>query len=311
MSHTVLPLDHQLGRRRAHLDCRLADRVRDAPRWERFNGGFDMIESQCRPATVFGRVTPAAPRGRRRLAVAAGLALLAGCATAPPRRHPAFDARVAAGLRIGVVTPDVELTAISAGGRAELDGAWSEQGRKAVADAVAEQLRTRGFEVRMLEAPPGPEQPLGEARLLYRAVHASIHQATRANAFPAKVARFEYSLGSVADIADAAGVQTLAFVFARGAYPTAGRAVAMLLGAAAVAGLGAVGAVTGPMIIPVSRPVGNFVSVAIVDRSGDVLWFDVEPLHGYDLRNVDHAAEAVGSVMRDLPGGRTEGGWPQ
>jgi hypothetical protein len=48
--------------------------------------------------------------------------------------------------------------------------------------------------------------------------------------------------------------------------------------------------------------------VAIVDPSGDVLWFDTKPLQGRYLPYGESAAEVVESVLRDLPGGKVEAG---
>jgi hypothetical protein len=211
--------------------------------------------------------------------IAVAAALLAACTTTTEsgaRARTDFRSRLPSIRSAALLTLDVKEYEVSAGGVAELKEDWSSAAQRAIHDALTAELRARQIELRQVEPEPDTAEEIEDLRALTEAVNASIR-------FPN--AKFDYSLGPVNALADRYNVDALVFVWARARLPTGGRkVVAALLGSGAGAEVGQV-------------------AISIVDRSGEVLWFDHRALVGSrgDLQQVETAAELMRAIVSDLP----------
>lgn len=234
-----------------------------------------------------------APDRLRRNAVA--LALLAlgasGCFGFGEQKHyrarANFEKTARAVRSVGLVTPVVKVYEYTAGGQLVLKDEWSTQGRKSVGDAVHRALIEKGWRVKRIE-PAGPtKDELEEARLLYGDVGPSIVRATYVvPIFPEKLTNFDYSIGPMHRVMDQAGVDLLVLAYAHDEISSGGRKVVNTLNA--IFGTGDTGG-------------DSFLNVALIDRNGKVLWFDVEMAHGtFDLRDPASADEFVHRIFDRL-----------
>lgn len=211
--------------------------------------------------------------------VFAGAAMLAACThttASAARARPDFATRLPSIRSAALLTLDVKEYEVSAGGVPELKEDWSSAAQRAVHDALTAELRARQIELRRVEPEPDTAEEIEDLRALTEAVNASIR-------FPN--ARFDYSLGPVNALADRYKVDALVFVWARARLPTGGRkVVAALLGSGAGAEVGQI-------------------AISIVDRTGEVLWFDHRALVGAsgDLQHPGTTAELMHAIVGDLP----------
>ena len=195
------------------------------------------------------------------------LALLVGCTSttqSAARARPDLDVRLPQIRSAALVALDVKEYEVSAGGITELD----------LVHAGSE-LRARQIELRPVDLEPETKDEIEDLRALSEAINASMN-------FPN--AAFDYSLGPVKALVDRYKVDALVFVWGRSQVPTSGQKVL-----SAFYGRG--GAEVGGM------------AMTIVDRSGDLVWFNRRALVGAnaDLRRAEIAAELVRAVVRDLP----------
>lgn len=220
----------------------------------------------------------------RALALALAVALPTAGAAAPKHRvHPEYDARMAAVRTVGLVPPEVSCYELTANGSVVPRPDWTDAVRANVAAALEGTLRARNLAVRRVApAAPAAKEELREVQRLYEAVGGAIVQATYANSFPWKLSRFEYTLGDLGPLAAAEGVDALVFTYGVGTNSSGGRIAAeLLLGATARA---------------VDR-----LFVAIVDRTGAVLWFAHDFSTTSDLRDPASARRVVELVTNLLP----------
>jgi hypothetical protein len=206
------------------------------------------------------------------------------------RARADFEKTARAARTVGLVTPVVRVFEYTAGGQTVLKDEWSTQGRKAIGDALRRALAEKGWKVKLVE-PAGPtKDDLEEARLLYGDVGPSITRATYGNygyaAFPEKVRNFDYSVGPLNRVMDQAGVDLLVLAYGYDEVSSSGRAVVNTLNA--ILGTGSTGG-------------DSFLNVALIDRNGKVLWFDVEMARGaYDLRDPASADSFVRVILDRL-----------
>jgi hypothetical protein len=206
------------------------------------------------------------------------LPLLAGCThttESAARARSDVGSRLPAIRTAALVALDVKEYEVSAGGVAELKEDWSVAAQKAIQDALTSELRARQIDLRRVEPEPDTTEEIDDLRALSEAINASMR-------FPNS--SFDYSLGPVSGLVDRFGVDALVFVWARARLPTGGRKfVAALYGSG-------------------GAEVGQ-VAIIIVDRSGDVLWYDHRALVGAraDLRSAETAGELMRVIVGDLP----------
>jgi hypothetical protein len=101
------------------------------------------------------------------------------------------------------------------------------------------------------------------------------------------MARFEYSLGDLQSLFSAEGVDALVFAYGFGNISSGGRATLQVLGAL----LG------GGYSVGVDR-----LFLALVDRTGAVLWFDTESSTSSNLRDPASTGSFVSKMASHLPG---------
>jgi hypothetical protein len=182
-----------------------------------------------------------------------GLCLFAcGATSRGARQSPSFASRISGIHTASLLAPEVNAFEISAGGVTERKEEWTNAARENVTNALIFNFQQLGITV----------QPLGEAdpaeveqvRALSQAVIDSVMHYGYDGQFPYKQQHFEYSLGSLSSLLDKASADALVVAWAQGYVPSAGREVLNLL-------------VGGP-------PQQAHFAVAVVDRSGEVIWFN-------------------------------------
>jgi hypothetical protein len=190
---------------------------------------------------------------------------------------------------VGLVTPAVKIYELDAGGMRVLRDAWSEQGRENVTAALREALRGKGFAVKGVEATPQTREELDEVRLLYEAVGQGILDSRGIYYWSKGWYDFEYTVGPVDRLLARYGVDALALTYASDEISTGGRKAT-----AAIAGLFGVQL----------RGGYSWASVAIVNRTGKVLWFrDAGGEAAYDLRDAESARALVDHLITPMPVG--------
>lgn len=224
-------------------------------------------------------------------------ALARGEEPPPYRTHPECAARLATVKSVGVTAPVTKLFELTAGNSRVFRQDWSDRAAENIAAALEASLQARGLSTRRLAAPdaagaapaaaPAASTELTEVTQLFDAVSDAILQATYANRFPEKVARFEYSVGDVEKLLAAEGVDALVFAYAFGNISSGGRKAIQALSAV----LG------GGVTYGIDR-----LFLAVVDRTGTVVWFDTHGSSGHDLRDPGSAAQFVQALTAELPG---------
>lgn len=202
------------------------------------------------------------------------------------RAHPEYMTQMASVKTVGVLHPKMRVFELTAGGGREFKPDLSEQSAQVVGDAVAAALGQRGLSVKHLELMPQMGEELRDIVLLYEAVHDAIVQATYANEFPRKMARFEYSLGDLQSVLDQCGVDAVVFTYGSANVSSGGRRVVQVLGA-----------LFGPgYSVGIDR-----IQLAMVDRSGAVVWFAARASTSHELRDPQSAESFVRGMTMHLP----------
>ena len=203
------------------------------------------------------------------------------------RARPEFAKTAGAARTVGLVSPVVRVYELTAGGQTVLKDEWSSQGRKAVTESLQRALAQKGWKVKMVESAGAIKEELEEMRLLYGDVGPSIVGATYVYpVFPEKYQNFDYSVGPVQRIVERAGVDLLILAYGYDEISSGGRSVVNAFNA--VFGTGSTGG-------------DSFLNVALIDRHGKVLWFDVEMARGaFDLRDPQSADGFVRRILDRL-----------
>ena len=211
----------------------------------------------------------------------------------PYRAHPDLDRRVRTVRVLSALPPDIKIYELTAGGVHDLRDDWSAAGRDAVFKSLTEVFHERGITVRPLTVDNTLRAPVEDVTVLYRAVSSSIVEHTYKNPpFPTKLENFDYSVGPVDSLLQRNQADAVLIVYGVDQISTAGRK--------ALRGVGLVlGAVTGQ---PVMRSGITALNIALVDRSGAVLWYKIAGDDGgYDLRDPQSAKAFVQRLVADFP----------
>jgi hypothetical protein len=240
--------------------------------------------------------------GWRSVLLASVLVFTTGCVATPDwyrkyqqpyRAHPDL-ARRAQGLKVlGLLPPHIKIYELSAGGDTELRDDWSALGRETVASALTEAFKDRGVALKPLSVDKDAQEPLEDLTTLYRAVSYSIVEHTYKHPpFQTKLEKFDYSVGPVDDVVRKQQADAFVIVYGIDQISTAGRK--------ALRGVGLVlGSVTGQ---PVLSQGTTALNIALVDRSGTVLWYKIAGDDGgYDLRDGKSAKAFVRRLVGDFP----------
>lgn len=220
--------------------------------------------------------------------------LMVGCAPKAYRKTPRFDEFCGGIVAYGLVAPDVEICEITTGGVREIRDDWCDLGEQNVQEALNAALKARGVPFTNVEIDDNTRAEIEDVRALYRAVSQSIRIHTYGpHAFPEKVKDFDYSVGPIEWIRDKWNCDALVFAYGTDEISTGGRKTLMALGVIA-------GAFTGTAIVP--RSGITAVNVAVVDSSGQILWYGSKASRGgHDLRDPASAFNLIGSLMEDFP----------
>lgn len=216
--------------------------------------------------------------------------LLGACTTTNAKvSSDALAERPAAGARIVLMTPDVQLAVLTASGMTEPRADWSKQARENLAAQVENQLKARRHGYSLAD----PEEAMaGRAGQLLR-LNSTVGAAIMTHSYglyplPTKPS-FDWTLGD--------GAQTLS--------QTYGADYALFFsGAGAYASEARVATAVGLALLGVSVPLGQqVVTASLVDlRTGKVIWFNMAVAGpAADMRKPDGAASLVESVFKTLP----------
>lgn len=214
-----------------------------------------------------------------------------GCQT-HYRAHPELEARMHRIKTIGIIPADVRMYELSAGDVEELRDDWSSQAQDNVTKALAAGLKERNVYAKNITVHKEFEQEIEDIQALYRTVGSSILYYTYGETpLPGKYKNFTYSVGPMEKFLDAHGVDAVVLVDGFDEISTGGRKALRTLSL-----------VTG-LITGVTKRAGmTGLSIAVVDRTGSVLWFNANAYEGgYDLRDAGSAKSLVKSVLAGLP----------
>ncbi len=215
-----------------------------------------------------------------------------GCAPSSYRVHPEIDTSMRNIKTIGIIPADIRVYELSAGDVEDLRDDWSDQGRENVMKATLAGLKNHNIQARSLAIRKGYESEMEDIQALYWAVSDSILYYTYSErGIPEKRKNFVYSVGPMKKFLDAHGVDAVLLVNGYDEISTGGRKA-----------LRALSMVTG-IITGVTKRAGmTGMSAALVDKSGLVLWYNINVQEGgYDLRDADSAKGIVKLVLRDFP----------
>jgi hypothetical protein len=197
--------------------------------------------------------------------------VLSGCAETSPRTHANFQREVRSIAAAVVVPVDITVYEEPAGCQAQVRDQWCDVAKKNLLDAFVKGLKKKRYDVTVAEGEKTGNPELKEIQNLYRAVNKSIQLHTYGpQLFPAKVSRFEYSIGPT------------------DAFLREAKADAIML----ISGLERI------------RPDGNksYVSLGVAGPSGNIIWYDMGSSNGeYDLRNPEGAEMLVYGLLASFP----------
>ena len=221
-------------------------------------------------------VFPGGPvRARQSLLLA--LLILAGCMPYH-RAAPGAEGWRKGVSKIGVLSA-VRVVVTLPGGLEELHEAWTDQAAQNVVGALSAGLKARGLTPKVMSW-KGDEE-LDDVKLLYAEVAEAIWAYTYTPyAFPSKQDRFEYSVGPIGRILDKAGADLLLVAAGSDQVGPDGQKLSMFSGYRAMA----------------------LLTLGLVDRQGNVVWFDVWGGAGVDLRKPEDVRASVEKMLGELPG---------
>ncbi len=189
--------------------------------------------------------------------------------------------------RIVLVTPDIQLGELTAGGLVEPRADWSDAARKYVAEDVAGALSPHGVDVDTIKSLASPHEV--QLADLHGAVGLAILQSQIGAAhLPTKGSALDWTLGpGTREMRDRYKADYAMFVYVRDSYTSAGRALMMI--GAAMLGVGIQGG-------------RNTSFVSIVDlRTGNIVWFNLLTSTSSDLRSPDGAKAFTTDLLEGNP----------
>ncbi len=200
--------------------------------------------------------------------------------------------RGGAELRVLLMPPDVQLSLVTAGGMREPKAEWTAKAKTHITTALREQMRQRGANLVLYEAPSADPAKLGAHTQLIR-LHEAVGTSILVHKYgglrlPSKKDKFDWTLGrQVRLFSDEYGADYALFIYLRDSYTSAGRAAvifaAALLGAA----------------VPGGQQVGF---ASLVDlRTGDVVWFNMLARSTGNLRKLNPARGSVNALLKNFP----------
>ncbi|MDX1483966.1 MAG: hypothetical protein R3229_05750 [Alphaproteobacteria bacterium] len=196
--------------------------------------------------------------------------------------------------RIVVLTPDVELSILHAGGLQEPNVEWTELAKKHIAAHLTKKFKAgniRMVKLEQKETEIGQDRRESQLRKLHQAVgHAVLFHQWEGHplALPTKAGTFEWTMGpEIRYLKQKYGADFALFIFIRDSYASSGRAALIFFGA--LLGIG----------IPGGAQVG-FASLVDLE-TGDVVWFNRLLRPEGDLRTTSGADETMKLLLADMP----------
>lgn len=189
------------------------------------------------------------------------------CAPTTYRAHPEFEIKARNFNTLGLMLCDIKVYEVSGLGLVELRDDWCATVRKNIRNALIKSLKEKHYNIKTLTIDEEMREEIEEIQALYMVVNKSIQLHTYGpQLFPEKEKHFDYSLGSVEKILQNSGTDSLLFV----------------------CGLDHVS----------SSQEAAFVSVAVVDSSGTIIWYSMKGIRGeHGLRNPESASELVHNIL--------------
>lgn len=219
-----------------------------------------------------------------------------GCAPQKAYRiNPEFESHARNVTTPQLIPPDIKIYELSAGGVTELIDEWSAKGVENVTKSIIDELSNKEVEIKMVPLDEELKSELKEVQGLYMAVHNSIimHTYDQYNLLPDKKMNFDYSIGPIDKILQRFNADSLIFAYGYDQISTGGRKALMVLGVL-------LGAATGVYAAPSSGVTA--VSVALVDSSGKILWYNVNANAGsFDLRDEKSCRDLIKGLLSDFP----------
>jgi hypothetical protein len=206
--------------------------------------------------------------------------------------RPGFEFAKDRTVKIAVFRPDVHVGTLTTGGVDEANADWTATARTLIADVLKANDKVAGAEMIFPAEPEGEDGAyLAEYRALFTAVSDAIivHKLFPGNRLPTKKQAFDWTLGNgVSRIGEMSGADYALFVFTHDAYGSSGRKAAQIFGA-----------MFGVVVVP-----GVHMGYAgLVDlKTGDVVWFNADPMMGGDVRTSEGATKRVLQLLDGLPG---------
>lgn len=225
--------------------------------------------------------------------LAAVMLAVPGAAPAKVEMNKAFRFPAGSPARIIVFRPDVEVGTMGVGGVQEPNAEWTQNARANLAARLEANQKASGNEVTFLAEQEGDKARLvADYQSLFRAVASAVveHKMNPLAKLPTKKDKFDWTLGpGAAQLSTVAPGDYALFLYTKDAYGSAGRKVAQLL----MAGL-----------FGAYMPAGIHTSyAALVDlKSGDLVWFNVDPGSGGDPRTVEGATKRIDQLLETFPG---------
>ena len=227
-----------------------------------------------------------------------------------PLVHPQYADRSRGIQTVAVMPPDAKVYDLPVGERRNLMDEWSAAAQKNLQQAVVKEVGTRGgFRLKAFETTRSPvvQREFEDVRPLFETVGLTILGQRGGGYWPmihpeGIAATFEYTLGPVPALAEAAEADALLFLYTADHVSSGGR---IALGIA-VLPLALLGAKTHPP----SPSFQDLIVTALVEgRTGDILWFNVQRLPGlyYDLRDPASAERTVREVLGEFERATSQG----
>lgn len=219
--------------------------------------------------------------------------LLTGCAQTSHLKQTDVPATIPPNAKILLMTPDIQLFELTAGGMQEPKADWTAAAEQHVRSSLDKQLERRNDTIIPYKAPAEDleaERAHQQLTKLHEMVGNTIlvHKYIPALNLPTKTGKMDYSLGEgVRLLKENQEADAALFIFMRDSYASAGRVA--VIAAAAVLGV----AVQGGVQI-------GFASLVDLE-TGDIIWFNrIARGHG-DLRTPEPANEAITQLLEGLP----------
>lgn len=215
----------------------------------------------------------------KRLLLTLGLSalLLSGCAGKTHLASPELGNRIQTVKKVGVVIAEAKVFELNFGGSRELKSDWTAQALANLETSSVSLLQGQGFESRLLQHDERMQGLVEHYNRLQR--HDLIRLVSKGEPLPEKTAR------ELKELLDQQGLDALVLVRGVDNVSSAGRqsarVVLMMLGA-------------------YSASAPAIVDMAVVDRSGTILFFDAKVEDGQDLRKPDNASYMLGVLLERL-----------